>query len=133
MENTLKYTLIIIGIVIVGGVSFLARSDENVGGTAFNSAKLYTAATSGPMTVTSDVQILATSTRRAYAIICNDSSQVVYLGINNDVAVNSNNGIRLNASGGCYEINDQNLYAGSVRASSTNETASKLLINSFDF
>ncbi len=103
---------------------------ENLGGEISKVHTFSGTATSGVMSITSSAQILATSTR-AYAIICNDSSQVVYLRADSDKSASDDNGIRLNANGGCYEIDGNNSYVGAITASSTNETASRLLINEY--
>lgn len=91
----------------------------------FTSANISTA-----VSVTSSTQVIATSSR-LYAIICNDSSNVVYLNLDEDKAASNAKGIRLNASGGCYEINRDNLYVGAVQASSTGEATSSLLVTEF--
>lgn len=56
--------------------------------------------------------VLATSTSRIYAAIVNDSLNVIYIALG-PVAVGSN-GIRLNASGGSYELDSSNMYTGIV-------------------
>jgi len=56
--------------------------------------------------------ILAANSRRVNAVFVNDSNEVIYLARGNAAVLNE--GIRLNASGGSYEINDDNLYLGAV-------------------
>ena len=58
--------------------------------------------------------ILAANANRKYALFINDSDTVVYLALG-AVAV-ANTGIRLNASGGSYEMSKKfgNLYLGAV-------------------
>jgi len=51
---------------------------------------------------------------RRYACIVNDSDAVVYLAIG--ITPNLNEGIRLNASGGSYEINDTNFTDMTIKA-----------------
>lgn len=67
------------------------------------------------MALTSSTDILSSSTARVYAIIVNDGLTPVYLGLDGKVAV-VDAGIRLNASGGAYEINQLNNYLGTIRA-----------------
>ncbi len=63
---------------------------------------------------TESTLVLASSTARLYAVIVNDSSDSVYLSIGNSAVKGM--GIRLNASGGTYEINSLNLFTGAVNA-----------------
>ncbi len=130
MKNKLIIGIITVVVVLIGG--YYMFSDNFSGGTYAGNVGFFQTATSGAMTITSDAQILATSSSRGYVIICNDSSQVVYLGLDADKPVTlSTAQVRLNASGGCYEINDLNRYWGAIRASSTNETSSNLLISEY--
>lgn len=128
-QNIFYSTFILLGFIVVGGLVFFRSvntTDAQVG------RAWYKAATSGVIAVTSDAQILASSSRRGYASICNDSANVVYLGLDQDKPLRAdglNVGHRLNANGGCLEIvQDEGIYFGSIRASSTNETSSNLII-----
>ncbi|GAI07688.1 unnamed protein product [marine sediment metagenome] len=64
---------------------------------------------------------------RSYALFINDSDVVIYL-MKGKVAI-ANRGIRLNASGGSYEINSTNLYKGEVAAIHAGTGNKVLLIN----
>ena len=93
------------------------------------STNFLTVATSGPMSVGSDAQILATSSsQRAYVSICNaNATDSAILGMNNDRTMATTVSIALNASifiqpKTCYEIKPENMYEGSIRASSTGAT-----------
>ena len=138
----MKENILTVGVIVaLLGVGFLLFQNKDTKdssfGSAFDAATFQSAATSGPMTVLADVQLLATSSSRTNVIICNDSAQVVYLNLNQDIAVDLNGvptstaSVRLNANGGCYEIDELNLYQGAIRASSTNETASLLFISEY--
>ena len=131
----MKENILTIGVIVaLLGVGFLLFQKDNSLGGASNATTFQSAATSGVMTIGIDEQILATSSARTYAIICNDSAQVVYLGLDQDIALledGSNQSERLNANGGCFEINENNLYQGAIRASSTNETESRLIISEY--
>lgn len=72
------------------------------------------------------VMILDYNQARESAVIINDSDTVIYLHLgyfenasNASSSVKINQGIRLNASGGSYEINKSNLYKNQVWATST--------------
>jgi len=118
-------TLVVIGIIFIG----YSLKTSNVG--SYSGSPFIKMATTKSVTATSSVEVLAGSTSRKYAIICNDSSNVVYINLNGSEPATSDVGLRLNANGGCYEINEDNLYIGAIQASSTNETSSKLIISEF--
>ena len=63
----------------------------------------------------SSIVLTATSSSRQYVSIVNDSANTVYLGFNGKAAI-ANSGLRLNASGGSYEITADNLYYGAISA-----------------
>lgn len=81
--------------------------------------------------LTSSTLVQATTTRQ-YLVIVNDSSNVVYLALNGNAPAELNKGIRLNASGGAYEImaGEANLYYGAIRAIADGGTAT-VTISSF--
>lgn len=56
--------------------------------------------------------VLAANAARKFAVIVNDSNEVVYIAFHATAVLNQ--GIRLNASGGAYEINASNLYTGII-------------------
>lgn len=64
---------------------------------------------------TSSTSILAVNTSRKTATFVNDSDTTIYLFLSDD-APGTGQGIRLNASGGSYEINVTNLYNGAITA-----------------
>lgn len=57
-------------------------------------------------------QILAANTDRGYTAIVNDSDTVIYLALG--AAAVLNQGIRLNARGGTFEITSVNLWFGTI-------------------
>lgn len=65
---------------------------------------------------TTTAQSIAANPARKYLLIINDSDQVIYLGLG--AAAVLNKGIRLNASGGSYEMSFTlgNLFTGVVNA-----------------
>lgn len=62
-------------------------------------------------------EVLAANPARADAVFVNDSNQPIYLARGNDAVLNA--GIRLNANGGSYEINSNNLFLGVINAIAT--------------
>ena len=64
--------------------------------------------------VIGSVLILQPNARRIGATIVNDSANIIYLSKGDPAAVNT--GIRLNANGGSYTINKNNLWYGPVSA-----------------
>lgn len=61
---------------------------------------------------TKSTEILAANTRRLYACIVNDCSDVIYLAIGSDAVINK--GIRINANGGSFEMTKLNLSAQAI-------------------
>lgn len=57
---------------------------------------------------------LALNEDRRFAVFVNDSDETIYLNLTGTAVMNQ--GIRLNANGGSYEINSTNLYTGIVTA-----------------
>ena len=104
------------------------------GSNFFPSNPIYTSASTSAMTTlagTGDLRVLASSTGtnfRIYAAFVNNCTDKIFLSMNNDkqMASNANEGIMINANGGSYEINANNMYYGAVRASST--SACELLV-----
>ena len=71
-----------------------------------------TMAHTSPTAGTSSVTALTLNASRKYALIVNDSANVVYIKLGATAVLNT--GIRLNAYGGSYEINETNLYTGVI-------------------
>jgi len=59
-------------------------------------------------------EVLAANPRRHEAVFVNDSNKPIYLARGNDAVLHE--GIRLNATGGSYEINRDNLFLGAINA-----------------
>lgn len=87
-------------------------------------------------TLTTEAQIiLPRNVNRKYAAVINDSDTAVYIHLANfadnsaaSTTVVRNRGIRLNASGGSYEILPENMYIGDIWVASTT-VAKTLLVN----
>jgi hypothetical protein len=71
--------------------------------------------------------VLATNQGRKYALIVNDSSVVCYLNLGSTAVANE--GIRVNANGGSYEMsrNIGNLYTGAINGILVSGTATLLV------
>lgn len=93
------------------------------GGTRFTNIPL----NSNVVVTTSSTLVAATSTARQYLTIVNDSANTVY--ISEGQAAVGSNGIRLNASGGSYEINALNLYTGAIYAIASSTSILDVIVN----
>lgn len=102
------------------------RDERNLGGQQFN--VLANIATTGTMAFSTNQQLVATNTARAYLAIVNNSTQGVYLSLNKDKAAVVGRGIYLAANGGSFEILPDNLYLGAVTAIAENGTASTSIL-----
>ena len=63
---------------------------------------------------TASTEVLAANDFRMDAALVNDSDEVMYLARGNDAVMNQ--GIRLNANGGSYNIDSTNLFKGAINA-----------------
>jgi hypothetical protein len=70
------------------------------------------------------IEVLPDNPFRSYALLVNDSDTDIYISLGGTAVVNK--GIRINASGGAYEINSTNLYKG--RFSAISSAADKTLL-----
>ena len=74
-----------------------------------------TASTSGAVTVgNTTTSVLASNPDRKSATFVNDSDEAIYLQLGANAVLNE--GIRLNAAGGSYTIDHNNLFTGAVNA-----------------
>lgn len=70
---------------------------------------------------TSNTSIVAGNSGRQYLVLVNDGANPVYLGFGATAVANK--GIRLNASGGTLEINQDNLFTGAINGIATGGTS----------
>ena len=112
-----------IGIVVIGLIVLLTTGTMQLGGVVQNTPTYSDIATSGIMSFTSSTQVLATTSRRTYAVICNTTAtNSAYLSFRADrVPANGLLDFEL-GTGECYEIDNDNLYVGAVRATSSTGT-----------
>ena len=66
---------------------------------------------------TGSTLVVAANPGRADLELVNDSNQPIYLGRGNAAVMNE--GIRLNANGGSYSMNNRNLFLGAIYAIAT--------------
>lgn len=123
---------LVIGFAI--GTLYFSRTERALGDNAFQSTMPSNATSTARVAVSTNTRILATTTtglRRVYTRICNTSSTVVYLNMNNDKKASLTAGFPLFGTS-CFDINSQNLYQGAITASSTNQTSVNLHVNSWE-
>lgn len=77
---------------------------------------------------TTQEEILPVNPDRHYVLMVNDSDSVFYLALGTPAVANQ--GIRLNANGGSYEINSTNLFKGQINGISTAATK-KLMVTEY--
>jgi len=125
--------ILIIQTLFLGGIWLRVSPSSPMGGPSSRTTRISTTATSGPMTITSDVQLLSTTTNRTFAEVVNDCSSVVYLTTSGDEQASQATGFRLNANGGSWNTDTGNvfIYTGAVRASSTDETSCLLNVKEY--
>lgn len=125
METIKTFFKSIFGAGIVIAIMILTISLTNpkisLGDTATTPIKVMNVST-GPTVSGTSSTVLAASSGRVYAVFVNDGAVPIYLSLNGVAAV-ANKGIRLNASGGSYEINLSNQYVGAVNAITSSSTA----------
>lgn len=95
------------------GLSYLASNKTLADSGQPNTIKTMSVSTGVSVGATSTA-VLSASSGRLYAVFVNDSTNVIYLNLSGTAV--SGQGIRLNASGGSYEINLSNQYIGAVTA-----------------
>lgn len=132
MKEKHIYVLLAITLVIILGI-VINRNTSSFGADVFQSSVIVAPTVNAPVTVTSSTRILATTTAstRAWAKICNDSSNKVYINMDKDKAASLSVGFPL-AANTCFDLNSENVYNGSITASSTNESSSSISVTSFE-
>ena len=117
MNSKVLIVITLIGVIgTLVGINLVKNARASTPGGPGN----WQAATSGSITVFNNDRVLASTSQRVNAIICNDSVNTVYLNADQDKPATANKGIRLNANGGCWEIGAGDfVYWGAVRATSS--------------
>lgn len=126
------YTSIFITVAFLSG-AYASNIKSNIFGgrssvnnpLSYSSSSLTETATT---TQAPSVLVLSANSSRTYARITNDSDTAIYIGTASTSSINE--GIRLDADGGTFVINQDNLYTGEFWA--TSSAASKnILITEF--
>lgn len=126
---------------------FLQASKPAHADNANTSSTFVSATSSTSFSITTSSRVIATTTnfgspnfgqyRRFYATICNPSSNPVAINLDQDKPANLATGhatFIIGAAAGysaCYTINPENLYQGSIQASSTNQTATTVYVSDY--
>ena len=71
-------------------------------------------------------EVLSKNPARRYALLVNDSINIIYLMLGHDAALNR--GIRINSGGGSYEINLTNPWPGSIFAFASGATSNLTIV-----
>lgn len=116
---------LVLGLGVVIGLQF-TTDYQSAGANSFN--RFTEVETSSSVTVASSTstEILGKNTGRIYAAIVNDGDTDVYLSLGGTAVAGE--GIRLNANGGTYEINPDNLFIGAVNGIATSSPSSVTII-----
>ncbi len=115
MKNAIKkigIAVVAIAVIVSAFIFLLERPESVVAQSTSNAIKTMSVSTGVTCGVAS-APLLVASSGRVYAAFVNDSANPVYLSMNGAAAV-ANAGLRLNAGGGSYEINQFNQYIGQV-------------------
>lgn len=144
------YAICVLGAAfIVLSIVFLSvpkeESSPSLGG-YITGTSLSVATTSSAISVTTSARVLATTSNalgngtsytRVHATICNNGSNPVALNLDGDKPANFPSGrvtAWIAAAAGydaCYTIGEDNLYQGSITASSTNQTATIITVKDY--
>ncbi len=138
-------TIVLMIATVLAMMFFLSSHAEPVKAAGFQSTNIgAVATTSANFLVTTSSRVLATTSNsvgtgftRVYATICNPNANPVALNLDGDKAANSVTGnvtTWIASAAGynvCYEIRDVNQYLGSITASSTSETATRISVKDY--
>lgn len=126
MKKKTKITIVSILVIVIGLFvgNFVKNPSSNVslGASQINTLKVANVST-GPTVTTASSDVLDASSGRVYAVFVNDGTVPIYLSLTGTTSAVVNRGIRLNASGGSFEINLDNDYVGQVNAITASSTA----------
>ena len=131
-----SYKEVIVGILLVVllfGASleiahFLQSPSANVGGTAATVNRIVDPVTNSSVDVSASTStlVLASNVGRVYAAIVNNSANSIWISLG--AAAVANKGILLNANGGSYEINPNNMYVGNIYAIASSTTSTVTIV-----
>jgi len=115
MNTSIKNIIIssVVALVVVSVISFMTgtKQSNKLGAAELN--RFIVAPTNTNVSCdTSSTLAVATSTGRKYFAIVNDGSTAIYLGLGKAAVLNK--GIRLNATGGTFEMNPNVMFSGAI-------------------
>ncbi len=115
MNTSIKNIIIssVVALVVVFVISFMTgtKQSNKLGAAELN--RFIVAPTNTNVSCdTSSTLAVATSTGRKYFAIVNDGSTAIYLGLGKAAVLNK--GIRLNATGGTFEMNPNVMFSGAI-------------------
>lgn len=123
-DKTILVAALILVVVFVGGYSYLQKDQQSakLEGVldARNNTSFSTASTTTFINMGASQRLVATTSNRAYLIVCNDSAADMYLSFNDAPSTLAGNNVGpFITTRGCLEFSPTsgNLYTGSIRAS----------------
>lgn len=137
----------VVAIILLAASLFSTQAHPAFGSSYPGDPQMSVATTSTAVSITTSARILASTTSltgtsytRSYAVICNPTSNPVFLNLDGDKATNANTGkyshIIAAAAGyeACFDLTGAKMkYSGSITASSTNETATSISVTEYVF
>ena len=122
MKNTI---LIIIAFLLGGAIAYMTLGSNVLG--APNTGIFYSATNSKAAVTATWSTVLQGNSGRVYGAIVNDGANTVYLNLGPTTST-AGYGIRLNANGGSFEINQSNLYLGAITAVTVSGTSTLSIV-----
>lgn len=117
--------IVLVIAIIASGALFISSKTQKFG--SFNAPTLLKSATNSNVSVsTTTTPVLSANTARQYILFTNDSANTIYLSLSGTAT--SSKGIRLNANGGTYEINQDHLYIGAISAVAQTATSTLMYV-----
>lgn len=125
--NKITIYILILAVMVVGVIAFIGfNKTDNLSGVQWYSGTTNTSSTIS----TTASSILSGDSGRTYVSIVNDGGNNVYLHfIATSTGVTAQNGIRLNANGGSFEIDQNNSYTGQIYAITQSGTSTLTIVN----
>jgi hypothetical protein len=135
-ENQLRIFAFALAIGVIGAI--YTFSGDKLGGRSGGNLPEFEepAITSTTTSATENKLVLNNNSGRKYSLIVNDSDTVIYLYPDDFASASAasntlmgNLGIRLNANGGSYEINYNNMYRGQLWLATTTANKKVLILD----
>lgn len=144
MKTKTNIAILLVGSFLLLGIAIFTGARPSFAGSPPVAPAFSVATTSLAISVTTSTRILSTTTNplaapgvgtftRSYASICNTSPTVpVLIRMDGDKPADgrTTGGYWINANG-CYEVTDKMLYQGSITASTSDQTAVKVVVQDY--